>query len=176
VITAVLLALAALPPTVGVPPQPAVPVATRVIAVPAGTPLRLTTVAAINSRSIIQGQRVTLTVGDEVTVGSQLVFPRGTPAVGEIDAVSQTGVLGKAARFTVRPLFIEVAGQRINLTGRIEQRGSSAVAAAVVTTALFGALGVVIAGKSATLPANSVVLGQIKNDVLIATAVIDPPR
>ena len=36
---------------------------------------------------------------------------------------------------------------------------------------VVGVLGVVITGKSATLPAHSLVLGQIKDDVLIAAMV-----
>lgn len=141
--------------------------------VPAGTPLRLTTVAAIDSRSMIQGQRVGLTIADDVLVGAKIVLPRGTPAVGEIDALTQKGMFGKAAKFSLRPLFIDIGGQRVNLTGRHVQHGKDGVAAAVVTTVILGGLGMIITGKNATLPANSVVYGEIKNDVVIVAIAPD---
>lgn len=145
---------------------PPKPLALAAATLPAGTPLRLTTVEAINSASLVQGQRVSLTIADDVLIGSRLVIPRGTAAVGEIEALAQKGIFGKAAKFSLRPLFVDVNGQRVNLAGGQVRRGRDGVAAAAVTTVLLGALGIIITGKSATLPANSVIDGVIRNDVI----------
>jgi len=138
------------------------------VMLPAGTPLRLRTVDAINSANLVQGQRVVLTVADNVRVGTRLVIPRGTAAVGEIEALDQKGIFGKAAKFSLRPLFVDLPGQRVNLVGGHAHQGKDGVAAAAVTTVLFGALGIIITGKSATLPANSIIDGEIRNNVLVA--------
>lgn len=153
------------------PPSPPMPLGATLLA---GTPLRLTTVAALNSATLVQGQRVALTIADDVRVGSRLVIARGTPAVGEIEALAQKGMFGKAAKFSLRPLFVDLNGQRVNLVGGHDQQGKKGVAAAAVTTVLFGVMGIIITGKSATLPANSVIHGAIRNDVLIAASAANP--
>lgn len=135
---------------------------------PAGTAVRLATVVALDSRSLVQGQRIGMTIADDVRVGSRLVIPRGTPAVGEIEALAQKGMFGEAARFVLRPLFVEVAGHRINLVGAHVERGRNDVAAAAVAAVLLGGIGMTMTGKSAILPANSVIDGATRTDVLIA--------
>jgi hypothetical protein len=133
----------------------------------AGVKIRFVTDGAIDSRSIQQGQRFGLTVADEVLVGSQLVIPRGTRAVGEVDSVTDRGSFGRGATFVLRPLFIDLNGQRINLVGSTEAKGKSQVGAAAVTTVLVGAVGLLITGRSATLPAGSTMTGEVRNDVLL---------
>lgn len=174
ILAAILLAVAA----GGIQTKPeaiAQPTAARTIILSAGTPVRLTTTATIDSRSIIQGQRFGLTVADDVLVGSRLVIPRGSLAVGEVESLSGKGMFGKAAKFALTPLFIEIDGQRLNLTGSRAQSGGNGVAAAAVTTALIGALGLFITGKSATLPPGSVILGAIRIDVSIRPASLAKP-
>ena len=138
------------------------------VRLPAGTPIRLVTDVEIHSKSLVQGQRFGLRIADDVMVGSALVIPRGTPAVGEVEFLSEKGMFGKSAKFTLRPLFIELSGQRVNLDGATSQRGNRAVTEAAITTVLTGGLGVFITGKSASLPAGSSMDGTVRDDALIA--------
>jgi len=176
VILAAILGLVSAQDLSAASPPPALIVQPYATTVPAGTPLRFVTVATIDSRSAIQGQRVALKLADDLLIGSQLVLARGTMAVGEIDALSQKGMLGKAGKFSLRPLFIDIGGERVNLVGGCEQRGRNGVAAAAVTTALLGGLGLMITGKSAILSADSVVHGEIKADVVIAAPATALPQ
>lgn len=137
------------------------------VLLPAGTPVRLVTAESIDSRSVKQGQRFNLTIAENVTVSSRILIPVGTPAVGEVEAVSGKGMLGKAAKLILRPLFVDVSGERVNLVGLIKQKGKDATAGAVVTTVLVGALGLLITGKSVTVPSGSIMLGQVRNDVAL---------
>lgn len=133
----------------------------------AGTPVRLTTVSEISSRGLVQGRRVPLRVAQDVAVGGEVLVPAGTAAVGEIEAVSEKGMFGKAAKFTLRPLFVELGGRRVNLTGRRQQAGEKGTTAAAVTTFLAGGLGLIITGKSATLAAGSEVLAEVRDDMAV---------
>ena len=137
------------------------------LTLPAGTTVRLLTTGAIHSRSVIQGQRFGLQVADDVMVGSHIIIPRGTPAVGEVEAVSGKGMFGKAARLTLRPLFVEVGNERVNLVGLSEEAGADATAGAAVATILAGAFGLVITGKSAVVPAGSAILAKVRRDAEI---------
>lgn len=134
---------------------------------PAGTPVRFVTDSVIDSRTVQQGQRFTIIVAEDVSVGSTLVLPKGARAIGEVEAVSGKGMFGKSGSLVLRPLFVEWGGQRINLEGVTEQRGKEQVGGAAVTTALLGGFGLIITGKSATVPAGSPLNGRIRSDVTL---------
>jgi len=163
VAAALMLALLPVPATAAPPASPP-----ALVRLPAGTPIRFTTNGAIDSRSIRQGQRFGLTVADDVIVGAQLLIPRGTAAVGEVEALSDRGSFGQGAKFTLVPLFVDFGGQRINLTGRTESEGRSQVGAAAVTTVLIGGVGLLITGRSATLPAGSELRGEVRTDASLS--------
>jgi hypothetical protein len=161
------LIISALEPAGSVQPIAAPKAALAPVLLPAGTAVRLVTVGPINSRSVLQGQRFALQVADDVTVGSRVVIPRGTPAVGEVEQVSGTGMFGKAARLSLTALFIEVDGERVNLAGGTEANGHDATAGAAVAVALAGTFGLIITGKSASVPAGSLLFSRVRNDVAL---------
>ena len=148
---------------------PAPPSATTVLR--AGTPIRFLTEAPIDSRSVRQGQRFAIIVAEDVADGPTIVIPKGSRAVGEVEAVSGKGMFGKAGSLRLRPLFIEIGGQRINLEGGTEESGKEQVGGAAVATFLTGGLGLIITGKSAQLPSGSTLHGRVRTD-----AVMPPPR
>jgi hypothetical protein len=162
---AFLLLAAAQSPVVA--PEPTLAQAAQVVR--AGTPVRLMTDAPVHSRSIVQGQRIALRVADDVILNSKIVIPRGTAAIGEIESLSDKGMFGKAARFTLRPLFVEHNGRRLNLSGIHREAGSKATAAAAVTTVLIGGLGLIITGKSADLPQGSILHAELRDDVVLGS-------
>jgi hypothetical protein len=135
------------------------------VAVPAGTPMSFVTIAPISSRSVKQGQRFPLQVSEDVTMASQTVIPKGTAAVGEVEAVSGTGMFGKAGNLVLRPLFIDIRGEHVNLVGATADEGHDGTAAAAITTALIGGFGLMITGKSAVVPAGSRLYGRVRTDV-----------
>lgn len=144
------------------------------VAVPAGTPMSFVTIAPISSRSVKQGQRFPLQVSEDVTLASQVVIPKGTTAAGEVEAVSGTGMFGKAGSLVLRPLLIDIGGERVNLVGATADEGHDGTAAAAVTTALIGGFGLIITGKSAVVPAGSPLYGRVRTDVTLPVATQGP--
>jgi hypothetical protein len=142
----------------------------RITVLPAGTELRLVTIEPLSSRTTAQGQRFPLAVLDDVQAGGRVIIPRGTRAVGEVEALSGTGMFGQGGRLLLRPLFVEIGGRRVNLVGTLKQRGDGTMAEAAVTTALLGGLGLVVTGKSAVVPAGSLIFGRIRDDVAVEPA------
>jgi hypothetical protein len=98
-----------------------------------------------------------------------VVVPRGTAAVGEVEAVSGTGMFGKAARLVLQPLFIDVGGERINLIGSTSEKGKDGTTAAAITTVITP-FGLFITGKKATVPSGSVLLGRVRTDIVLPVA------
>ena len=153
------------------PPAPPAPAAlqqslTQVL-LPAGTPIRLKTVDPLDSRTASQGQRFKLLVDEDVVVGSAVIIPRGMAAVGEVEAVSGKGMVGKSGRLVLRPLFVEVAGKRVNLVGENVERGKDATGGVAAASVLTSGLVLFITGKSASVPAGSTILGRIRTDVTL---------
>jgi len=175
ILAALALVVAEPPPSAAPPPAERVESAASIV-LPAGTAVRLVTVGAVDSRSAKQGQRFVLALAEDVTVGSTVVIPRGTAAVGEVEAVSGKGAFGMPAHLVLRPLFVEVTGERINLVGLNKENGQNNVAAAAITTAITP-LGLLITGKSATVPAGSVILGRVRSDVTVPVGAVQssPP-
>lgn len=141
------------------------------ILLPAGTPVRLRTVDALDSRSASQGQRFKLLVDEDVVVGTAVIIRRGMAAVGEVEAVSGKGMVGKSGRLVLQPLFVEVAGKRVNLVGANVERGKDATGGVAVASILTNGLGLFITGKSATVAPGSTILGRIRTDVTLPPAV-----
>lgn len=147
-------------PVLEVPAAPATPLVLR-----AGTPIRLTTVDKMDSRSVIQGERFPLSVAEDVAVNGHVVIPGGTAAVGEVEALSGKGMVGKAGKLVLSPLFIELSGRRVQLVGTTEQQGRDSTTGVAVTSLLLTSLGIFITGGSATVPAGSVLFAKVRTDV-----------
>ena len=157
-------------------PAPVPTQAVATIVLPALTPVRLTTVDPLNSRTAKQGQRFALRVSEDVVVGSAVAIPWGTAAVGEVETVSGKGMVGKAGRLVLRPLFIEIGGKRINLVGTSDQRGKDSTAGVAVGSLLISGWGIFITGKSATVPAGSSLPGRVRSDVALSAPADQSPK
>ena len=149
-------------------------VPTARVTIPAGTPVHFTTAVALDSRSVRQGQRFELRVADDVRIGPATVIPKGAPAVGEVEAVSGKGMVGKAGKLVLQPLFIELSGERVYLTGTAVERGADATTGVAVGSLLLSGLGMFITGKSASLPPGTRIDGRIRTEVNLPVIVTRP--
>ena len=165
------LVLALLAQAISEPAAPRAIVAQAATVLPSGTAVRLVTAVPVNSRSAQQGQRFGLTVAADVTAGGRVLIPAGTPAVGEVEAVSGKGMVGQGARLTLVPLFIDAPGRRITLSGTLRQEGSSPTTEVAAASLLVSGLGLFITGKSALVPAGTVIPAVLRSDVTF-----DPPQ
>ena len=77
----------------GSKPEAVLPVATDGV-LRSGTPLRLVTAAAVDSKSAQVGDKLTLTLEQNVLVGDQVVIPRGTAVEALITHADQAGHVG----------------------------------------------------------------------------------
>lgn len=134
----------------------------------AGTPLRLMTAGPIDSRNLRQGQRFALVVAEDLLVDGKVVIAKGTAATGEVASITEKGMFGKSAAFTIQPTFIDLPGQRVTLTGEHVEQGKKQVVAAAATTLLVTSLGMFITGKSATLPAGSLLTGFVRTEAILS--------
>ncbi len=168
-------ALAQPAPTMAVPAAPA-PVAALVIApsnalvLRQGTAVRFATDQALSSQKSKVGDRFELRTVDPVQVGELLVIPAGTRAVGEVTRAEKKGAFGKSGKLDTRILYVVIGDQRIAITGKSIDQGSSGTVGVVAAAVLFWPAMPFITGKSAEVPAGTGMTGYIENDLPLVAA------
>ncbi len=161
-IVATLLAATAVAPSPAAPP----------LLLKAGTVVPLVTAAEVSSKTHRQGDRVPLEVSDPVLVDRHLAIPKGAPAMGEVTRHRGVGAFGREGRLEVAVLYVTVDGRQIRLAGRDSEKGrSGAVPAYTAGIVVAAAVGAMVRGKHAVIPAGTPMTGLVYRDIpLVATA------
>lgn len=137
----------------------------------AGTPvaIRFAETITTKDKQARINDRVRLEVAEPVVVNGVTVIPAGSPAVGELTEVKNKGMWGKAGRLVGRVLSINVNGRTIRTSGTFDTKGGSGTVAAVgVAAVVFAPAGFFMTGKSAEIPAGTVVRAFLDEDVPFA--------
>ena len=133
------------------------------IILPMGTDVRLATAQPLSSKTNVKGDLVQLTVAADVRIGDQVVIPAGTVAVGQISDARAQGAMGMSGRLVIRPLYLQVHGRTVRLTGS-EREKRSVEAGAVIGMAV---LGPAFTGRSANIPAGTLVLAMTEKSAVL---------
>ena len=147
-----------------VEPQPA-----PKLLLPKGTMVRLMVLKEVNSRDNKPGDRFVLRVDEDVRVSGATVVPVGAKAWGEVTAVQGTGGAGKSGKIGARLLYLETAGQHIDLEGERQSAGSGGTGQVVGGVVAFGIFGLFMKGNNASLKA-----GEILNGYTVSDTSFDP--
>lgn len=136
----------------------------------AGTEVPLVMAESIttNGKKLRIGQRVRLTVGSDVRLGTSVVIPSGSPAEAEITDVRNKGMWGKSGRIEARVLNVRVGDRLIRLSGSFDDKGVTGTAGVVAAVALVPVAGFFVTGTSATIPSGSGVKAFLDEDLRIA--------
>lgn len=138
-----------------------------------GTPVSLRLIEGISTKEKIAkvNDRVRMEVAEAVVVNGVTVIPAGSPAVGELTDVRYKGMWGKSGKLVGRALTVNANGRTIRLSGTFDSKGGSGTAGAVAASAIvFAPAGFFMTGKSAQMPAGTVVRGFVDEDVPFAVA------
>ena len=90
----------------------------------AGAEVMLKTSEALTTqrKELKEGQRVHLEVAENVMMGSRIVIPAGSPAVGELTDVRNKGMWGKSGHINGRVLYARVGDHQIRLSGAFNEQ------------------------------------------------------
>jgi hypothetical protein len=138
-----------------------------------GTPVALRLIEGLTTKEKAAhlNDRVRMEVAEAVAVNGVVIIPAGSPAVGELTEVRNKAMWGKSGRLVGRVLTVNANGRTIRLSGTFDSKGGSGTGAAVATSAIvFAPAGFFMTGKSAELPAGSMVRGFVDEDVPFAVS------
>lgn len=120
------------------------------------------------------GQRVQLVTAEDVSLGGQVVIPKGSPATGELTEVRNKGMWGKSGRINGRVLFVRANGRQIRMTGQFDDKGVTGTGAVVASVVLLPVVGFFTTGTSARLPLGAAVMGFLDEDIEVAFSAAKP--
>lgn len=144
------------------------PLTENVLRVGAEVPLRLEEGLDSNDKTVHEGQKFRLSVASDVTLGSTIVIPAGSPATGEVVEIRRKGMWGKSGRIVGRVLSVRVGDRTIRLTGRFDDKGVTGTAGVVGSLVLVPLAGFFVTGSSAKVLPGSGVKAFLDEDLRIA--------
>lgn len=130
--------------------------AQKQVTLKAGTPVVLSTVESISSKTAVSGNVVDFKVVSDVVAEGNVVIPAGTIAKGQVSSVSKASALGKGGELSISVSSINgVDGSLIPLSGAtVSASGKDKVGLAIVC-GLCTLVGFLINGAQAELPAGA---------------------
>lgn len=118
-----------------------------------------------------------LTVAADVKIGDYIIIPKGARGAGEVTWKTGKAVFGKSGKMEIELRYVEVGGQRIQVSGKYRQEGEGNTVAAVGAAILAAPL-LFVTGKSATIPKGRELSARTISDVPVsipANAVTSAP-
>ncbi len=98
---------------------------------PQGTPVQLAFAADVSSKTADIGDRIPLTLVDDLQVGGVVLVKKGTPAVAIVTGADGKHLLGVPGQIVFRADSLNVDGTLVKLTGGATKEASYRVGAAV---------------------------------------------
>ena len=122
-----------------------------------GTPIHLVLMDDLEGQKLQVKQTVHFKVRQNLVIDSQLIVKTGTEAIGHIESVSKSGLLGKSGRLVLQFDYVDAnSGAKIRLRGGAGISGGKGGALTAVSATWFG--------PDASLPVGTVINAYVNQD------------
>ena len=133
-----------------------------------GTPIHLVLMDDLQGKELNAKQTVHFKVRQDLVIDSRLVVKTGSEAIGHIESVSKSGLLGKSGRLVLQFDHVEsVAGVKIQLRGSAGVSGGKGGALTWESALWYG--------PNANLPVGTVINAYVNQDQRISIPLIGGP-
>jgi hypothetical protein len=129
-----------------------------------GTEVPLKFAQDISSKTATEGDPVTFTLADNLTVNGVIVAKAGAMATGEVTNAKKAGMMGKGGELNVRLDHLKVGDYKVHLRGTKGREG------AVALTVLFGPVGLIKHGKNIEVKAGTALVAYVADDIILPPA------
>jgi len=122
-----------------------------------GTPIHLVLMDDLQGKRLQVKQTVHFKVREDLVVDSKLIVKTGTEAIGHIESVSKSGLLGKSGRLVLQFDYVEsVSGTKIPLRGGAGVSGGKGGALTWESALWYG--------PNASLPVGTMINAYVNQD------------
>lgn len=135
-----------------------------------GTPVRLSLQEDISSATSKVGQSIPFRVLDDVVVNNMVVIPGGSPAVGHIVTDKHKKMLGKGGKVEFTLDSVTVGDTHIKVRASSAKQGQGKTGTAVTASVLLGPEFLIMHGKDAKVPRDTVISGYTDGDQRVQTS------
>jgi hypothetical protein len=122
-----------------------------------GTPIHLVLMDDLQGKKLQVKQTVHFKVRQDLVVASKLIVQTGTEAIGHIDSISKSGLLGKSGRLVLQFDYVDtVSGAKILLRGGTGVSGGKGGALTAVSALWYG--------PDASMPVGTMINAYVNQD------------
>ncbi len=122
-----------------------------------GTPIHLVLMDDLQGKELHVKQIVHFKVRQDLVIGSTLIVRTGTEAIGHIESVSKSGLLGKSGKLVLQFDYVNsISSARIQLRGGAGVNGGKGGALTGISATWFG--------PDARLPVGTVINAYVNQD------------
>ena len=126
-----------------------------------GTPIHLVLMDDLQGKKLQVKQTVHFKVRQDIVVGSKLIVRTGTEAIGHIESISKSGLLGKSGRLVLQfDYVVALSGAKIPLRGGAGVSGGKGGALTGVSALWYG--------PDANMPVGTIINAYVNQDQKLA--------
>jgi hypothetical protein len=144
------------------------------LVLPANTVIELEVVDFVGSNTNKPGDFFHLRLAKDVMLGSVVLIPAGTSAIGQVVHATKSGTGGKGGELILAARYIDAPQGQIKLRSSFGAAGKDRTKTAIGMTIAVGALGMLVKGKQVELPAGSPISARIAVDTYFPGTGVEP--
>jgi hypothetical protein len=139
------------------------------VSLPARTPIRMTLLKPVSSKTSLPGEQFSLSVSEDIKINNTVVIPKGTAAIGEVIHAQKAKGFGKAGELLVTVRHIELNGIKIKMRSFQPLQGNDKTntTLAVSQIPVAGLFAGFIQGGDIEIPSQTQVQAQTSSEITI---------
>jgi len=135
-----------------------------------GTPVHLVFAAGVSSKTADVGDKIQLTLAEDITAGDMVLVAKGAPAVATVTEADKTGAGGMPGNVVFQVESLDAHGTIVKLCGTAAKEGQPKPPNAAVLVPVVGVFTIFRHGKDAEIKPGTPVTAYVDADTSLTTA------
>jgi hypothetical protein len=133
----------------------------------AGTEITLKMAQSLSSKHAVIGERVELTVAEDIVVNDWVVVPKGTRVLGTVKVGKKKEKAGNSHDLVLEIDYIAMGERHVTLGGREAANGKVNKGTVAASTVAFGVVGLLVSlnARTATIPEGTILAAFVDEDI-----------
>lgn len=143
---------------------------------PEGMPVHLVFATDVDSKTADVGDKIALTLAEDIKAGDAVVVPRGAQALGTVIQVDKNGIGGRPGNIVFEVQSLNVNGHMVRLRGAATLEGQPKPPNAALLIPVVGGLTIFRHGKNAEIKPGTPVTAYVDADTsIMLVSSVNPP-
>ena len=135
-----------------------------------GTPVHLVFSTGVSSKTADVGDKIQLTLAEDITAGDMVLVAKGAPAVATVTEADKTGAGGMPGNIVFQVESLDAHGTIVKLSGTAAKEGQPKPPNAAVLVPVVGVFTLFRHGKDAEIKPGTPVTAYVDADTSLSTA------